>query len=66
MFFISDCSENGNFFKRFVRFMLQTFLGFSIKIVHTLYYRRLSGAPQRSPDLFLCGFPMFFNRATYA
>jgi len=36
--------------------MLQRLLGFSIKNVHTLYYRRLSGAPKRSPDLFLCGF----------
>ena len=34
--------------------MLQSSILFSIKIIHTLYYRRLSGAPKRSPDLFLC------------
>lgn len=32
--------------------MLQMPEGSCIKIIHTLYYRRLSGAPKRSPDLF--------------
>jgi hypothetical protein len=49
----------GKNFIKFVRILLQSRFGSSIKIIHTLYYRRLSGAPKRSPDLFFCGFHAF-------